>query len=79
MDPKKDLSEIVSKGLNRNVPSSFLDTLLRLYHLNTSKDQFSDAVGALGISADLAQTVYVFINDNIDALEKGAVLAGETT
>lgn len=69
MAKKEDLTILVSKGLNRNISSTFLDSLLRLYRLNTSKDRFSDAVSALGISPDLAQKAYIFINDNIDDLE----------
>lgn len=71
----EELTSFLSNGLNRNVPSTFLNSLLRLYKLNTSKDRFSDAVSVLGISPDLAKDTYIFINDNIDELE----LASETS
>lgn len=66
---QSQLTELLSNGLNRNVTDTFLCSLLRLYKLNTSKDRFSDAVSAFGISPDLAAKAYIFINDNIDGLE----------
>lgn len=66
---QSQLTELLSNGLNRNVTETFLYSLLRLYKLNTTKDCFSDAVSAFGISPDLAAKAYVFINDNIDDLE----------
>lgn len=65
----RQLTELLSDGLNRNVTETFLSSLLRLYKLNTSKERFSDAVSAFGISPDLAVKAYIFINDNIDSLE----------
>lgn len=69
MSKQKELSDLLSSGLNRSVLPTFLVTLLRLYKQNPSKDLFSDAVSALGLSPDLAQKVYFYISYNINHLE----------
>lgn len=71
MSKLDELSKLLSQGLNRSTTQTFLETLLRLYKLNGSKDSFADAVSALGVSPDLANQTYIFINDNIDELECG--------
>lgn len=77
MSPLEELTELLSKGLNRNVTNTFLTSILRLYKLNTSKFRFTDAVSALGISPDLASPAYIFINDNIGELERSSGSSAE--
>lgn len=66
----RSITESLSSGLNRNVSDSFLESIIRIYKQNGTKDLFTTATGALGLSALLAQIVYRLINDNIGQLDK---------
>lgn len=63
------LTETLSRGLNREVPSSLAETAIRLYKLAGLEPQFMASTKAVGFSEELARTVYRFILDNLGALD----------
>lgn len=63
------LHSTLSAGLNRDVSEHFPATVVRLYKQSGSKDKFAVAAQALGFLAELASTVYVYVNDHISSLE----------
>lgn len=66
------LTETLSRGLNRDVPSSLAETAVRLYKQAGLELQFLVSTKALGFPEDLAKTVYRFIYDNLAALDTKA-------
>lgn len=63
------LTETLSRGLNREVPSSLAEMAIRLYKLAGLEPQFIASTKAVGFSEELARTVYRFIQDNLGSLE----------
>lgn len=63
------LTAMVSAGLNRNVSEALLESLVRIYKQNGTKEQFTEATAALGLSELLSASIYSFINDNIGKLD----------
>lgn len=63
------LTAVLSEGLNRAVGDGLLRAAVSLYRESGSKDQFAASTLALGFSPELSRLVFVFINDNIAALD----------
>lgn len=63
------LTETISAGLNRNVSDQFLQSIVRIYKQNGTKDLFTASTAALGFSSQLSSSVYSLINDNIGKIE----------